>query len=140
MGLQTQNGGPHLLVLYWKAGETHMVKDNGSGWVRWLKLGGVIQANPKHRDSRYALELPFDYFPPIQGSLHLVNFSKRKAEASCSSVSSCSCNLATKKRWEGASCSSFPAFTSLFQCLSLALYLLKWYNFLVSSSIYPASL
>jgi hypothetical protein len=36
----TQNGGPHLLVLYWRAGEIH-----GSGWLRWLlKQGGVILA------------------------------------------------------------------------------------------------
>jgi hypothetical protein len=31
MGAKTQNGGPHLLVLYWRAGGTHMAKDSGSG-------------------------------------------------------------------------------------------------------------
>jgi hypothetical protein len=29
-GAKAQNGGPQLLVLYWRAGEIHMVKDNGS--------------------------------------------------------------------------------------------------------------
>jgi hypothetical protein len=39
--------------------------------------------------------------PLIQGSLQLLNISKRKAEASSSSLSPCSCNLASKRRWEG---------------------------------------
>jgi hypothetical protein len=26
-GIKTQNDGPHLLVLYWRAGEIHVVKD-----------------------------------------------------------------------------------------------------------------
>jgi hypothetical protein len=79
MGAKTQNVGPHPLVLYWRAGGTHMVKDNGFGWLRWLlKAGGVTL--PKHRNNRHALECPFvrhDYSPPTQGSLqHL----RRKAE------------------------------------------------------------
>jgi hypothetical protein len=97
MGGKTQNGGPHLLVLYWRAGEIHVVKDNGSGWLRWLLTqGGVILTHPKHRDSRCALELPstrYDYSPPIQRSLQLINISKRKAEASSSSMPRRSCNF-----------------------------------------------
>jgi hypothetical protein len=43
MGVETQNGGHYLLALYWRAGGIHMVKDNGSGWLRWLlKQGRVI--------------------------------------------------------------------------------------------------
>jgi hypothetical protein len=38
----------------------HIVKDNGSGWLRWLlKQGGVILAYPKHKHNRCALELLF---------------------------------------------------------------------------------
>jgi hypothetical protein len=45
MGAKTQIGGPHLLVLYWKTGEKHLVKDNGFRWLRWsLKQGRVILA------------------------------------------------------------------------------------------------
>jgi hypothetical protein len=36
-------------------------------------------------------------------------------------LSPCSCNLASKRRWEGASCSSSPTITSLFQCQSLVI-------------------
>jgi hypothetical protein len=46
MGAKTQNGGSQLLVLYWRAGEIHMVKDKGAGWLRWLlKQGGVTVPN-----------------------------------------------------------------------------------------------
>jgi hypothetical protein len=120
MGVETQNSGPHLLVLCWRAGEMHMVNDNVSGLLRWLlKQGGVILAHPKHRDNRCALELPiagYDYSPPIQGCLQLVNISKRKAEGGSSSMSPCAYNLASKRRWEEARCSGSSAFTSLFQC------------------------
>jgi hypothetical protein len=34
MGAKTQNGGPQLLVLLWRGGGVHMVKDNGSGQLR----------------------------------------------------------------------------------------------------------
>jgi hypothetical protein len=46
MGAETQNGGPHLLVLYWRAGGiTWPNIMNGSGWLRWLlKQGRVILA------------------------------------------------------------------------------------------------
>jgi hypothetical protein len=50
MGVETQNGGLHCLVLSWTAGAVHVVKDNGSGWLKWLlKQGGVITPHPKHR-------------------------------------------------------------------------------------------
>jgi hypothetical protein len=42
MGAETQNGDPHLLVLYWRAGGTHVVKDKGSGWLRWLLTQGRV--------------------------------------------------------------------------------------------------
>jgi hypothetical protein len=45
----------------------HRVKGNASGWLRWLlEQGGIILAHLNHRDNRCALELPFDYSPPIQ--------------------------------------------------------------------------
>jgi hypothetical protein len=45
-GAKTQNGGPQLLVLYWRAGGIHVVKDNESGWLRWLtKQGGATLPN-----------------------------------------------------------------------------------------------
>jgi hypothetical protein len=62
MRVETQNGCPHLLVLhFWRAGEIQdVVKDNGSGWLRWvLKQGGIMQVYSNHRDTRCALELPF---------------------------------------------------------------------------------
>jgi hypothetical protein len=35
MGVKTQNHGTYLLVLYsWRAGRIHVVKDNGSEWLR----------------------------------------------------------------------------------------------------------
>jgi hypothetical protein len=47
MGAKTPNGGPHLFVLYWRAGGIQVVKGTGSGWLRWLlKQGGVILAHP----------------------------------------------------------------------------------------------
>jgi hypothetical protein len=58
---------PHLLVLYWRAGETQMVKHKRSEMA--IKTG-VILAHPNHRDNRCALELPsgrHDCSPPIQG-------------------------------------------------------------------------
>jgi hypothetical protein len=72
MGVKIQNGGPHLLVLYWRAGGIHVVKDNGgSGWLRWLlKQGGVTLAT-QNRYNRCALGLfcaRRDYSPPIQGA------------------------------------------------------------------------
>jgi hypothetical protein len=43
MRSKTPNGGRHLLVLYVRAEIIYMVKNNGSGWLRWLlKQGGVI--------------------------------------------------------------------------------------------------
>jgi hypothetical protein len=36
MGANIQNGGPQLLVLHWRAGGIHVVKDNGFRWLRWL--------------------------------------------------------------------------------------------------------
>jgi hypothetical protein len=30
MGVETQNGGPHLLVLNWRAGGVYVIKDKGS--------------------------------------------------------------------------------------------------------------
>jgi hypothetical protein len=34
MGVKSQNGGPHLLVLYFqRAGRMQVVKDNGFGWL-----------------------------------------------------------------------------------------------------------
>jgi hypothetical protein len=43
MGAKIQNGGPHPLVLYWRVGGIHMIKGDGSGWLRWLlKQGRVI--------------------------------------------------------------------------------------------------
>jgi hypothetical protein len=53
MGVKTQNGGPHFLILYWRVGGIHLVKDNGSGCQRLLlKQGGIILAYPNHRDNR----------------------------------------------------------------------------------------
>jgi hypothetical protein len=47
MGAKTQNGGPQLLVLYWRAGGIHMVKDNVSGWLRWLtERGYPLKSHP----------------------------------------------------------------------------------------------
>jgi hypothetical protein len=40
MEAKTQNGGPHLLVLYWRAGGITWSKDNGSGWLRQLVKTG----------------------------------------------------------------------------------------------------
>jgi hypothetical protein len=34
MGAKTQDGG--LLDLYWRPGGIYLVKDNGSGWLKWL--------------------------------------------------------------------------------------------------------
>jgi hypothetical protein len=46
MGAKTQNSDPHIPVLYWRVGGILMVKDNGSGRLRWLlKQGGVILAH-----------------------------------------------------------------------------------------------
>jgi hypothetical protein len=65
---------------------------NGSGWLRWLlKQEGVILAHPSHRDNTYALELPFDYYPSIQGPLQLPNIPKWKTKAGSSSLSSYFC-------------------------------------------------
>jgi hypothetical protein len=36
MGEKTQNGGPQLLVLIMESWGIHMVKDDGSWWLRWL--------------------------------------------------------------------------------------------------------
>jgi hypothetical protein len=48
IGGKTQNGGPQLLVLYWRAGEIHMVKTNGSGWLRWMaERGHPPKSHPK---------------------------------------------------------------------------------------------
>jgi hypothetical protein len=33
MGAKTQNGGPQLLVFYWRGGGIHVVKDNEWVWV-----------------------------------------------------------------------------------------------------------
>jgi hypothetical protein len=67
MGAKTQNDGAQLLVLYWRAGGIHIIKENGAGWLRWLtKQGGVILAHPNHRDNKYALEFPL----PDKISLH----------------------------------------------------------------------
>jgi hypothetical protein len=45
MGAKTECGGSHLLVLYWRVGGLHMIKGNGSGWLRWLlKQEGVTLA------------------------------------------------------------------------------------------------
>jgi hypothetical protein len=47
---KTQNHGPQVLVLYWRAGELLMVRDNWSGWLIWLtKQGGV--PFPNHTQS-----------------------------------------------------------------------------------------
>jgi hypothetical protein len=60
MGVQTQNGGPCLLVVYWRIGGTLVVKDTGCEWLRLLlKQKRGILVLPKHRDNRYALELSF---------------------------------------------------------------------------------
>jgi hypothetical protein len=70
-----------------------------------VKQGEVILVYPNHRDNRFTLELPFarhDYSLSIQGSLQLANISRRKAEAGRFFMSPCSCNLASKRRWEGA--------------------------------------
>jgi hypothetical protein len=40
MGTKTQNGGLQLLVLSWRAGGIHEVKDNGSGGLKWLTKRG----------------------------------------------------------------------------------------------------
>jgi hypothetical protein len=46
LGAKTQNGGSQLQVFYWRAGEIHMVKGNGSGWLTWLtKREGVNLPN-----------------------------------------------------------------------------------------------
>jgi hypothetical protein len=43
MRAKSQNGSPHLLVLYWRAEGILVVKGHGSLWLRWLlKQGGVI--------------------------------------------------------------------------------------------------
>jgi hypothetical protein len=77
MEAKTQNGGLYFLVLYWRAGRIHKVKDNGSGWLRWLlNKGGIILVHPNHRDNSCTLELSFDYSPPIQTNLELVNISE----------------------------------------------------------------
>jgi hypothetical protein len=76
MGAKTQNGGPQLLILYWRAREIHMVKDNGFAWLRWLTRRGhhpksypiTPTSHANHRNNKCALELPFLYILPIQGS------------------------------------------------------------------------
>jgi hypothetical protein len=75
MGAKTQRGGPHLLVLYWRAGGTFVVKGNGSGWMRWLlkQEGSSSQITlkitpisyPNHGDNRCALEPPFHCTLPM---------------------------------------------------------------------------
>jgi hypothetical protein len=48
MEAKTQNDGSQLLVVYWRAGGIHVVKDNGSGWGDMLtKQGGVTHIPPK---------------------------------------------------------------------------------------------
>jgi hypothetical protein len=43
----------HLIVLYWRAGGIHVVKDNESEWLRWLlNQRRVILTHPKHRDNK----------------------------------------------------------------------------------------
>jgi hypothetical protein len=38
-----------------RAGGTHVVKDDGSVWLRWLlKQRGIILAHPNHMDNRCA--------------------------------------------------------------------------------------
>jgi hypothetical protein len=88
MGAKTQNGGPQLLVLYWRAGEIHMVKDNGCTWVKWLTRRGHPPKSHPTSETIWCFRTSFprhDYSPPIQGSLKLLNISKRKAEAGSSS-------------------------------------------------------
>jgi hypothetical protein len=66
-----------------------MVKDEGSGWLRWLlKQGGITKAYSNHKAQQgqsCALGLPFASLSfylslsLIQEALGLVNISKRKA-------------------------------------------------------------
>jgi hypothetical protein len=48
MGARTQNGGPHLQVLYWRAGGIHVVKNNGTGWLSWLLKAGEDHPPKSH--------------------------------------------------------------------------------------------
>jgi hypothetical protein len=50
-GSKDSNGGPQLLVLYCgELGKIHMLKDNGSGWLKWhTKQGGIT--SPNHTQS-----------------------------------------------------------------------------------------
>jgi hypothetical protein len=49
-----------LLSLILERWENTLGQRRWIGWLRWLlKQGEVILAHPKHRDNRYALELPF---------------------------------------------------------------------------------
>jgi hypothetical protein len=118
MGEKTQNGAPHTLVVYSRVGEIHMVAEmavkKGKGSSSQITTQITPTSQPNHRDNKSALELSFDYSPPIQGSLQLLNYQRRKQKAGCSSLSPCSCNLAFKRRWEGTSCSGLSNFTSLF--------------------------
>jgi hypothetical protein len=44
---KTQDGGHQLLVLYRMAGGIHVVKDNESGWLKWLIRQGKVTL-PNH--------------------------------------------------------------------------------------------
>jgi hypothetical protein len=51
----------------------------------------------------------------IQGSLQLINISMNKEEKDSYFMSPCSCNLASKRTHQWASCSGISLFTSLFR-------------------------
>jgi hypothetical protein len=59
------------------------------------------------------LAMPFIFVSclSIQGALQLLNISKKKTDAESPSMFPCSCNLASKRRWERVAALAFPVFT-----------------------------
>jgi hypothetical protein len=54
---------------FWRTGELHPVKDNGSGWLRWLLKHVEGHPDPsKSWDNRYALEFPVSDHPRSLGA------------------------------------------------------------------------
>jgi hypothetical protein len=89
-----------ISVLNWRAGGRHVIKDNESGWLkRLLKQRGIILTHPNNRN----LPLPDKVFSTHSRNLGACQHLNEKQKQ----IASCSCNLAFKRRWEGASCSGF---------------------------------
>jgi hypothetical protein len=62
IGAKTQNGGPQLLVLYWRAEKIHIVKDHVSVWLRWLTKQGGGHPPISHPQRTEKIENRYSFF------------------------------------------------------------------------------